>query len=186
MQLPAKYTHTAIVLHWLVALLISINLLLIWFADYWPEEKVRLVIDTHKSIGITVLGLAVLRLLWRLTHRPPALPSHYVRWEQKASHTAHIVLYGLIFLMPISGWLHDSAWKDAATHSMQLFGLVPWPRIAWIMNIEPATKEILHDAFGALHTWAAYLLYALIALHIAGALKHELVDKERELQRMWL
>ena len=185
MQLPAKYTGTAIVLHWFVALLISINLLLVWFVAYWPEEKVRLVIDTHKSIGITVLGLAVLRLLWRLTHQPPALPSHYVRWEQRASHAAHMLLYLLIFLMPISGWLHDSAWKDAATHPMQLFGLVPWPRISWIINIEPATKELLHDAFGALHAWTSYLLYVLVTLHVAGAVKHQFVDKHPELQRMW-
>ena len=185
MQLSPKYTGTAIVLHWLVALLISLNLLLVWFVEYWPEEKVRLAIDTHKSIGITVLGLAALRLLWRLTHQPPALPSNYVRWEQRASHAAHILLYVLIFSMPISGWLHDSAWKDAATHPMQLFGLIPWPRIGWIMNIEPTTKEMLHGAFGALHTWASYLLYALVTLHIAGALKHQFVDKHPELQRMW-
>ena len=184
MQLPAKYTRTAIALHWLVALLISVNLLLVWFVDYWPEERVRLVIDTHKSLGITVLGFALLRLLWRLTHQPPALPGHYARWEQGASHAAHLLLYGLIFLMPLSGWLHDSAWKDAATHPMQLFGLIPWPRIGWIMNIEPATKEMLHDAFGLLHTVAAYLLYMLVTLHIAGALKHQLIDKHPELQRM--
>ena len=185
MQIPAKYTGIAIVLHWLVALLISLNLLLIWFVNYWPEERVRLAIDTHKSIGITVLGLAALRLLWRLTHQPPALPSHYVRWEQRASHAAHILLYVLIFSMPISGWLHDSAWKDAATHPMQLFGLILWPRIGWIMNIEPTTKEMLHDAFGALHAWTSYLLYALVTLHIAGALKHQFVDKHPELRRMW-
>lgn len=185
MQLPAKYTRTAMSFHWFVALFISLNLLLVWFVDYWPEAKVRLVIDTHKSIGITVLGLAVLRVLWRLTHQPPALPSHYVRWEQRASHTAHILLYVLIFLMPFSGWLHDSAWKDAATHPLQLFGFIPWPRIGWVMNMEPATKEMLHDAFGALHTWASWLLYALVGLHIAGALKHQFIDKELELQRMW-
>jgi cytochrome b561 len=184
MQLAAKYTRTAIALHWLVALLITINVLLALSADYWPDEQVRLVIDTHKSIGITVLGLAILRLLWRLTHQPPALPGHYAGWEQRASHAAHVLLYVLIFLMPVSGWLHDSAWKDAATHPMQLFGLVPWPRIGWVMSIEPATKEMLHNAFGALHAWTSYLLYALVTLHIAGALKHQFVDKEAELQRM--
>jgi cytochrome b561 len=183
--LPAKYTRTAMALHWLVALLIAINVLLAWSADYWPDAQVRLVIDTHKSIGITVLGLVILRLLWRLTHQPPALPRRYAGWEQRASHAAHIVLYGLIFLMPISGWLHDSAWKDAATHPMQLFGLVPWPRIGWVMSIAPATRETLHDAFGLLHTVTAYLLYALVTLHIAGALKHQFMDKEAELQRMW-
>ena len=181
---PAKYTRTAMALHWLIALLISINLVLIWFINYWPEERVRLVIDTHKSTGITVLGLVIVRLLWRYTHKPPALPSTYKLWEQRASHWAHMALYGVMLLLPISGWLHDSAWKDAATHPMQLFGLVPWPRIGWIMSIDAATKEMLHDAFGLLHTVAGYLLYGLWVAHIGGALKHQFIDKDAELQRM--
>ena len=184
MTLPAKYTRTAMALHWLVALLILTNIVLAWLVDVLPDERVRLAIDTHKSLGITVLGLAILRLLWRLAHRPPELPGSHAAWERRASHTTHLLLYALIFLMPLSGWLHDSAWKDAATHPMQLFGLLPWPRIGWIMQIEPATKEMLHDAFGALHAYAAYALYALFALHMAGALKHQWLDKERALQRM--
>ena len=184
MSLPLHYTRTAIALHWIIALLISVNLLLIWFVDFWPEERVRLAIDTHKSIGVTVLGLVTVRLLWRYAHTPPALPSTYEPWEQRASHWAHMVLYFVMFLMPLSGWLHDSAWKDAATHPMQLFGIVPWPRISWIINIEPATKEMLHDIFGAIHTFGSYLLYALWIAHVGGALKHQLIDKEAELQRM--
>ena len=172
-------------LHWLVALLIGINLVLAWIVDFLPDEKVRLTIDTHKSIGITIHGLAILRLLWRFAHSPPALPGTYALWERRASQAAHALLYGLIFLLPLSGWLADSAWKDAATHPMKLFGLVPWPRISWITNINPTTREILHDAFGAFHQWAGYVLYALLALHILGALKHQFIDKEKELQRMW-
>lgn len=180
-----SYTRTAMALHWAVALLIGINLVLVWIVDFLPEERVRMTIDTHKSIGITVMGLAILRLLWRFAHKPPTLPGTYALWERRASHAAHLLLYGLIFLMPLSGWMHDSAWKDAATHPMTLFGLVPWPRIGWIMNIEPATKEMLHDAFGALHEWAGFVLYALLTLHMVGALKHQFIDKEKELQRMW-
>ena len=180
-----SYTRTAMAMHWAVALLIGINLVLVWIVDFLPEERVRMTIDMHKSIGITVMGLAILRLLWRFAHKPPALPGTYALWERRASHAAHWLLYGLIFLMPLSGWMHDSAWKDAATHPMTLFGLVPWPRIGWIMNIEPATKEMLHDAFGALHEWAGFVLYALLTLHMVGALKHQFIDKEKELQRMW-
>lgn len=184
MSPPSRYTRTAIVLHWLIAFLISANLLLIWFVNYFPEERIRLVIDSHKSIGITVLGLVILRLLWRFAHPPPALPASHKPWERRASHATHILLYAVMFMMPLSGWMHDSAWKDAATHPMQLFGLVPWPRMGWIMNIEPATKEMLHDAFGALHSATAWLLYGLFLLHVGGALKHQFIDKEAELQRM--
>ena len=179
-----RYTRTAMAFHWLIALLIICNVLLVWFVDYYPEERVRLAIDTHKSIGITVLGLAIMRLLWRLTHPPPPLPTHYQRWEHRASHITHILLYVLMFLMPISGWLHDSAWKDAATHPMELFGLMPWPRIGWVAGIEPVMKETLHDVFGAVHGYGAWALYALLFLHVGGALKHQLIDMDPELQRM--
>lgn len=179
-----KYTRTAMTLHWLVAILIGINIVLIWAVDYVPDERVRWAIDTHKSTGITVLGLVILRVLWRISHQPPALPGHYAQWEIRASHAAHMLLYALIFLLPLSGWLHDSAWKDAATHPMKLFGLVTWPRIGWIMEIEPVFKKTLHTAFGAVHAYAGYLLYALFVAHVAGALKHQYMDKEAELQRM--
>lgn len=181
---PDRYTRPAIILHWLVALLIGCNIALILLVDSFPEDWVRPVIDTHKSIGITVLGLVVLRVLWRLTHRPPAMPGTYGRLERWGAHAAHAVLYLLMVLLPLSGWLHDSAWKDAATHPMRLFGLVEWPRIGWIMSMDPATREMLHGAFGNVHEWAATVLYVMFALHVLGALKHQFVDGERELQRM--
>jgi cytochrome b561 len=179
-----RYTRTAIALHWMIALLIVINVTLGLSADYLPDDWVRPVIDTHKSIGITVLGLAIMRVLWRLTHRAPPLPREYPRWERWVAHLAHLALYVLIFALPLSGWLHDSAWKDAATHPMYLFGIIPWPRIGWVMDLEPVAKERLHDQFDALHTWFGYVLYGVFALHVVGALKHQWFDRESELQRM--
>ncbi len=181
-----RYTRTAAVLHWLIALLIAINVGLALSADALPDDWVRPVIDTHKSTGITVLGLALLRILWRTGHPPPPMPAHYARWERWSAHAAHGVLYSLILLLPISGWLHDSAWKDAASHPMQLFGLVPWPRIGFIEGIEPVRKESLHDLFGLFHTGFGYVLYGLLFLHVGGALKHQFVDRDPELQRMSL
>lgn len=180
-----RYTKTAMVLHWLIALLMVCNVAMIWFVDHYPDEWVRPVIDTHKSIGITVLGLALLRILWRIANPPPPLPESYAGWEKRASHVAHISLYVLMLAMPLSGWLHDSAWKDAATHPMKLFGLFDWPRISFIMNVEPQAKEQLHTVFGNIHSLLAYVLIALFVLHVAGALKHQFVDKQRQLQRMW-
>ena len=179
-----RYTRVAIILHWLIAALIAANLVLIWFVDDWPKDWVRPVIDLHKSFGITVLGLVLLRILWRIGHKPPPLPAAYPAWERRASAVAHVVLYLLILAIPISGWMHDSAWKDAATHPMKLFGVVPWPRIGWITGIDPERKEMLHDVFGDWHTALGYVLYALVALHLAGALKHQFIDREDELQRM--
>jgi cytochrome b561 len=182
---PRRYTRIAMMLHWLVAILIVCNVVLIWIVDLLPETKVRLAIDTHKSLGITVLGLVLLRILWRLGHPPPPLPAHYPAWEKRSAHGAHLVLYALILALPISGWMHDSAWKAAAEVPMYLFGLFEWPRIGAIMNMEPAAKLSFHQASGALHVWLSYALYVFLALHLAGALKHQFIDREPELERMW-
>lgn len=179
-----KYSGVAIALHWLVAVGIIGNIALAWIWPHLADANVRPAINMHKSIGITVLGLATVRLLWRLTHRPPALPTTYQRWEIVLSHLTHGLLYGLILAMPLSGWIMDSAWKDAATHPMFLFGLFQWPRLAIITGMAPAVRETMHSVFGAIHVWLSYLVYTLVALHVVGALKHEWVDRESELSRM--
>ncbi len=179
-----RYSRTAMVFHWLVALLIFANVALIWTVDSLPDGWVRPAINTHKSIGITVLGLAIMRVLWRGTHPAPPLPDGYPGWERWGAHAGHALLYLLIFAMPLSGWAHDSAWKDAASHPMYLYGLIPWPRIGWLTAINPADKDYWHDRLGALHTSFAYVLYAMVVVHILGALKHQWLDREPELQRM--
>jgi len=179
-----RYTRTAMSLHWLIAILIIVNVILALTDDFWPEGWERYVIDLHKSIGITVLGLAILRLLWRVTHRPPALPKSFPTLERGAAHTAHLLLYVLIFALPLSGWAHDSAWVAAASHPMKLYFLVPWPRIGYFMALDPQTKDVLHTQLGELHTWLGYVLYVVLFLHVAGALKHEFIDRESVLRRM--
>ena len=184
MTIPARYTRVAAILHWLVALLIVINVVLGIWANHAPDDWVRPMIDTHKSIGITVLGLAVLRLLWRLSHPAPKLPETYARWERLAAHGAHLALYVWIFALPITGWLHDSAWKEAATHPLFLVDVVPWFRLGFIEGLDPVVKEPLHTVLGTVHFWFGYVLYGLLALHVAGALKHQWLDREPELQRI--
>jgi len=186
MQMSERYSRVAVVLHWLVAVLMIGNVALALSVDWLPDERVRLAIDTHKSIGITVLGLALLRILWRWGHRPPEWPAGALTpVESKVSGWAHLGLYGLMLLLPLSGWLHDSAWNAAATHPMSLYGLVPWPRVGFIMDMAPDVKERLHDVFGEAHEALAYVLYGLLALHIAGALKHQWLDRQKALKRMW-
>ncbi len=179
-----KYSGIAIAFHWIISVAIIINASLPWIWEAVNDENVRPLIDAHKSIGITVLGLAIMRLLWRLTHRPPALPAAYKPWEVKASHAAHWALYAVIFAMPLTGWIMDSAWKDAASHPMQWFGLFEWPRIGWVMALDPAAKEAWHDTFGEAHELIGWALYGLFALHVGAALKHQWIDGEKELQRM--
>ncbi len=184
MEVANRYTRTAMLLHWLVAVLIIANVALIVAVDWFPDGLVRPVVDTHKSIGLTVLGLALLRVLWRFSHRPPPLPRSYPRLERVGAHAAHLLLYGLILGLPISGYIHDSAFKDAAAHPLTLFGLVPFPRLGFIMALDPVTKERVHATWFAVHSWLAYALYALLALHVLGALKHQFVDGKGEFGRI--
>ncbi|MDP9158103.1 MAG: cytochrome b [Pseudomonadota bacterium] len=183
-EAPLRYTRTAMVLHWLVAVLIICNVVLGLSAEKFPDNWIRPIVDTHKSIGITVLGLVLLRILWRVSHRPPPLPKTFPKWEHVAAHIAHFLLYLLMIGLPLSGWLHDSAWNAAASHPMHLFGVIPWPRIGYVMNLDPALKETLHDRFGALHTWLGYALYAIFAMHVGGALKHQWIDRKSVISRM--
>jgi len=180
----ARYTKTAIVLHWLIAVLIIGNVALALSIDAFPEEFARPIVNLHKSIGITVLGLATMRLLWRFAHKPPELPESYKPWERKAAHVAHWLLYLVIFALPLSGWAHDSAWKAAPQNPMFLFTLIPFPRMSFIMNLDADTKEYLHNLLFVIHSSFGYLLYVLLALHIGGALKHQFIDKEAELERI--
>jgi cytochrome b561 len=184
MVLPERYTRTAMLLHWVVAVLIIANVLLVWTTDFFPKSAERPMVDLHKSIGITVLGLVIMRVLWRLTHRPPPLPAAYPRWERLAAHSAHAALYVLIFLQPLTGWIHDSAWKGANEHPLNLFWVIPWFRIGAVKDLDPATKEQMHSLFGQIHTSLAYVLIAFFTIHVIGALKHQFLDKQPELQRM--
>jgi cytochrome b561 len=182
---PSRYTRPAMVLHWLVALLIALNVALIWSVNYLPDGWVRPAIDTHKSTGVTILGLAVMRVLWRIANPPPPLPPAYSRWERASAHAVHVALLLLLFGLPLSGWTQDSAWKNAAAFPMQWFYAFPWPRIGFIMTLAPEMREIVYAIAGRTHVFLSYALYLLFLLHVGGALKHQLIDRQPELQRMW-
>jgi cytochrome b561 len=184
--MPQRYTATAIALHWIVGLLMTVNVALAWVWPLLDKESVRPLINNHKSIGLTLLALVTMRLLWRLTHRAPALPAHHKPWEKRAAHGVHIALYVIMFAMPISGWIMVSAWEKAAQHPNLWFGLFEWPGIGFIMTLDPALKHQVHEAAETMHELSAYILYALVFVHVAGALKHQFIDKDRELARMGL
>jgi cytochrome b561 len=183
--LTERYSTPAIIAHWLIAVLMIGNLLLGLLAEKLPDENIRFAIDTHKSIGISVLGLVLLRILWRLGHKPPPFSAGMALWERAAAHAAHFGLYVFMLWMPLTGWMHDSAWKAAPEIPMRLFNLFEFPRIGWIMSLPDDRKEWLHGLFGEMHEIGGYLLIALILLHLAGALKHQFIDREPEFRRMW-
>jgi cytochrome b561 len=176
---PKSYTKIAIILHWIVALGLITNIVLALLIPYVGDGNIRFVIDSHKSIGITLLGFALLRVVWRFTHQPPEYSYIQPKLERLAAHGTHLLLYTLMLMIPISGWMHDSAWKSASEISMYWFGLFEWPRITPIMELEPVLKEHLHDIFGGMHTWFSYALYLFSGIHIAAALMHHYSKKNR-------
>lgn len=183
---PWRYTRVAAALHWSIAVLIGANIVLGLTAESLADDWVRPAIDLHKSIGLTVLLLVLLRILWRLGSPPPPMPAAYPRVERAAAHAVHAALYGLMLALPLSGWLHDSAFRYAAAHPLRLFWVVPWFRIGAVASLDPAAKEAWHERFFTLHVWLAYAVIALVALHVLGALKHQFLGGHKEMQRMRL
>lgn len=169
-----RYTRTAVTLHWLVALLIFAALPLGLYMHDLPlsPHKLRLY-SYHKWIGVTVLLFAVIRLAWRAAHRPPALPDTMPRWERIAAESVHYLLYALIFIIPLSGWLMSSAMGFQTVW----FGVLPLPDLVG-KNKELA--DLLHEV----HENLSYGLLILVAGHTGAALKHYFIERDDILQRM--
>lgn len=161
-------------LHWLVAALIVGQFVLAEWAEGLPLgiEKLQ-VLANHKSFGITILALAVLRLVWRLVARPPALPSSVPRWQQRASAATHWALYGLIFALPLSGW----AFSSAANFPVSWFNLFELPNLV-------APDEQLAEQIEDVHELLGKVLFVLALVHVAAALKHQFMDRDGVLLRM--
>lgn len=131
----------------------------------------------HKTIGITVLVLSVLRLIWRLTHRPPSLPAVIPAWQRTASHATHGLFYALMIIMPLLGWAMVTA--SELPIPTVLYGLIPLPDMPGVPEADAVAAR-----FRLLHEIGAKLFMALIVLHIGAALKHHFKDKDDILARM--
>lgn len=185
---PRRYAPPAVLLHWAIAIGILINLKFgLGFAALEKAQApdLRELIDLHKSIGITVLALVLLRVLWRIGHRPPPPLPCLRPWERRLSTAIHHLLYLLMVLVPLTGWLHDSAWTAAASHPLVLFHTVPFFRLPFFNGLDDAAKDHWHTLLGTIHGVSAKVLLGVLVLHVLGALKHQFVDREAELQRMW-
>lgn len=170
-----RYSTVAIVLHWLIAAAIVLQILLAWRMDDLKTPLGFALTQLHKSVGITVLLLSLVRLGWRLAYRPPAMPRTLAPWEHALARITHAGFYAIMIGMPITGWIMVSASRIAVP--TLLYGVIPWPHLP-IAHLAPAAKAgwraIGHEG----HEWLAYGAYALIVLHVAGALKHQLLDRE--------
>lgn len=168
-----NYTRTAVALHWLMAALIVGAFCLGWIMTDLAVSPLKLkMFNWHKWLGITILACAVLRALWKLTHpAPPLLPMP--AWQKAVARASHWLLYLLMFVIPVSGW----AYSNAAGYPIVYLGL-------WRLPDLVAKNKELADRLVELHEWLGWLLLATLAAHVAGALKHHLIDHDDTLRRM--
>ena len=176
-----SYSDAAITLHWLIAVLILTNIALAWIWDPLdhsgnPADKLRMgqLVALHKSVGLTVLVLSLVRLGIRLARGFPSLPNHMAVWERVLARATHIAFYVLMIGTPLLGWALASSGKRPIPY----FGLFEWPKLP-----VPADKALGHQIFQA-HGTAATLILITLALHVLGALKHQFFDKDWVLHRM--
>jgi cytochrome b561 len=169
-----RYTPAAIALHWIVAALLLGNLSFGLYMVDLPLSPAKLkYYSWHKWAGVTIFLFAAIRLLWRLGHRPPALPAEMPAWERRAANASHTLLYVLFFAAPLSGWLFSSA----SGFPVVYFGVLPIP------DLLGKDKE-LADALKLVHRSVNYALAALVAVHAAAAIKHHVIDRDDVLVRM--
>ena len=177
-----RYDSVAIGLHWLIALGILALIVLgltMTHAHLGPMAKFQLY-QLHKSIGITVLFAAVLRVLWRLTHRPPPLPVTMPVLERRAAEGAHAALYAFLFFLPLTGWALVSA--SPFNIPTVLYGVVPWPHLPVLSTLED--KAPVEHVLKLIHGKAAWLLIALLLVHAGAALRHHFILRDGILRRM--
>ena len=170
-----RYGSVAIALHWVLAALIVGMLALGWFMmTIEKQPQGPWYFDLHRSVGLVVFALVLLRILWRFAHRPEALPSSVMRWQVTLSWFTQYLLYACMVVMPVTGFL-GSAYSKAG---VRFFGLaLP----AWATPSD-ATAEW----FFSVHSTTVWILVALVVLHVAGGLKHLVVDRDGVFQRMWI
>ncbi len=182
MPTPVRYGTVAILLHWFTAAAIVALLVL---GTLMGEAKRGSplqfsLFQWHKSIGITVLLLSVARLVWRLSHPPPALPATMPVWQRRAAKASHLLFYVFLIGVPLGGWATVSA--SPYNIPTVLYGMIPWPHLPILPTLP--NKAALEDVLGDAHATAAWMLAGLAALHAVAAFHHHLRLKDDVLRRM--
>lgn len=181
---PSRYSSVAIAFHWIIAVLLIVNLVaglfvldpLLHSSDPATKQLGFLAIQLHKSTGILVLVLALARLAWRLTHTPPAYPAHMDAGLRAAAKLSHWGFYALMILLPLSGWAMASTGK--LIFPIMFYGLFEVPHLP----LPQSMGGLFHES----HEILGWIAVAMIALHVAAALKHHYLDRDDVFSRMWL
>jgi cytochrome b561 len=176
-----RYSTVAIAFHWLIAAAIAAQIFLGWRMQDLEGFSRSALLQIHKSVGISILLLTAARLVWRLLNPPPPHGSNLTALERRLSHWAHIGFYGLLMALPLTGWALVSAGRPGG---MKLFGAIPWPSFPLLSLLPGKAQDLLADIFDSTHTALAWVMLALLALHVAGALKHQFISKDPTISRM--
>jgi cytochrome b561/polyisoprenoid-binding protein YceI len=171
-----RYSALAIVLHWAIALAIVLQIILAGRMGGPRTPTSFAVTQLHKSVGITILLLTLARIAWRLTNPPPPMPAAMAPWEKALAKVTHVGFYLVMLGMPLTGWLMVSASRRLIP--TLLYGVVPWPMIPGVPDLAPGAKRLAHTIGETGHGLIAKLIYVLLALHVAGALKHQLFSRD--------
>jgi cytochrome b561/polyisoprenoid-binding protein YceI len=179
-----RYSSVAILLHWLIAAAMIFMIILGWrMGDQARGPSTFAIFQLHKSLGISILLLSLLRILWRLAKPPLAYSQPLGRWESRLSHLVHVGFYAAMFVLPLSGWLLVSTSKIQVP--TLLFGTIPWPDLPGFSGMTDVIRHGWHERGEAVHGLMAKLLtYGLIPLHLAGVVKHQLMSKDDIAGRM--
>ncbi|MFC3078928.1 YceI family protein [Phenylobacterium terrae] len=170
-----RYATIAIVLHWTIAALILTQIVLAGrMEDRGPEAFA--VTQLHKSVGVTILLLSLVRLGWRLMNPPPPMPDTLRRWEKTLAGFTHAAFYVVMIGMPLTGWIMVSTSRIEIP--TLLYGVIPWPDLPGTDAMSRDAREGLHEFGEAGHDLIIKGFYGLIALHVAGALKHQLLSRD--------
>lgn len=168
-----RYGAISQLFHWTIVVLIIVQFVLALLSEDAPLFRQLVLLARHKSFGMLILGLAILRLLWRWTNPTPPVPATMPAWQRIVAHVTHVALYALLILQPLTGWLMSSA----RGFQVSFFNLFAFPDL---IAANESTYNFLHNV----HDTLAGTLFVVVLVHAAAALKHHFFDRDNILRRM--
>ncbi len=180
--MSTRYSIVAILFHWTIAALIVVNLVIGWRMGYLHGLDQFSMFQLHKSVGITVLLLSLARLAWRLLNPPPPAAARLKSWEHRIAGVTHFMFYVMMIALPLTGW----AMVSVSPYNIPtlLWKAIPWPHIGFLHALGVADRARVETLSAGLHLYLVLGGTALIALHVAAALKHQFIARDGVLGRM--
>jgi cytochrome b561 len=181
---PTRYGAVAMALHWVIAAAIIANLYIgLEFSDMPRGDPDKaMLMGWHKSIGLTVLVLSILRLIWRWMNPVPPPPQGLNRWIRVSGTAVHHLLYFMMIVIPLAGWMMVSS--GAQGHGTPFYGLFDWPAFPGLSGLPRSAAHPYHEAFETVHVWLAWAMIVLVPAHILAGLYHHFVRYDNVLLRM--